>query len=798
MLLRLQITLLVILFSAQMGISQDSWKKLSSTADKLFEEGSFAEAGDKYFAAWKMKPKKEELAFKAGDAYLMTRDYTKAAKAYKVVKDNNSDYHHVGFKYARCLKSLEQYDEASREFVYFINNYDGDDFQSMSELVQTEILGCEMAIKDANEQTEGVVVTHLSESVNSGDMEYAPLPYTDDIIYFSSDKSGSSKIYRSQNLDGSWTQSKATDNIFSSVSREHYGNVSFAPDNSRFYFTQCDATYSTNSKCDIYVVESKADGSWSAPIILPEYVNDPNSTNTHPCVVHANGKETIYFSSSRPGGKGGMDLWYTSRDLNSSSMDFTFPKNLGSRINTAGEDMTPFYDTESNTLYFSSDGHIGYGGFDVYQSKGSDFDWEKPTNMGKPINSAQDDRYYIFESSPESGFLVSNRKSDLSKLTTTDEDIFHFGEDISELMVKGKLKDASSKGITGVKVTLYEVSSNGQKRIITSQTLDNKYKFPLIEDKAYVLEASKPGYSSAVYEFDFPKGSTSLGHDLMLSNTASASAPSVPTTPSLPPSSNNIPSPPTNPNPVADTTTEMETTTPPAPPVKEDVVVETTTPPSPPANDPSTNWEETEPVFEEIVETPPPTPTVVTEPRVIDSQPVTADPVPFTTPATNHSTTEVSSSNPVVNHSSTSSHTTTSSSSSPSALDRSWYPNHGSSTSSSSGNHSSQGSSSHSGSGSSTDYNAVTAYQGGTYYKIQMEAMKYYNSGKYSIMNDIGTVEVEGIPEKSLVRILLGNYFNKEDAIAAREEARNRGFGRAYVVKYQDGQRKAIKVFYNE
>ncbi len=76
--------------------------------------------------------------------------------------------------------------------------------------------------------------------------------------------------------------------------------------------------------------------------------------------------------------------------------------------------------------------------------------------------------------------------------------------------------------------------------------------------------------------------------------------------------------------------------------------------------------------------------------------------------------------------------------------------------------------------------------------------MKYFNKSKYSAMEDIGSIETEYIPNKDLVRIMLGNYYNKEDAIAAREEARSRGYDRAYVVKYKDGVRKAIKVFYNE
>lgn len=790
MLLRLQVTLFVVLFSLQLGTSQDSWKKLSSTADKLMEEGNYSEAGDKYMAAWKLKSKKTELAFKAGDAYYLTRDYAKASKAYQVVKDNNDDFHHVGFKYARCLKSMEQYDDASREFVYFINNYNGDDYKSMSQLVQTEILGCELGIKDADVSQEGIVITHLSESINSGDMEYAPLPFSDDILYFSSDKSGTSKIYRTQYLDGSWTKSKSTDQIFKDVSRPHYGNVSFAPDNSRFYFTQC-GTSDSPVKCDIYVVESLADGNWSEPMILPEYINDLNATNTQPCVVHADNKETIYFASNRPGGKGGMDIWYSSRDLNSSSMDFTFPKNLGSRMNTAGDEITPFYDDESSTIYFSSDGHIGYGGFDIYQAQGSEFDWEKPVNMGKPINSPQDDRYFIFENTPENGFLVSNRKSDLSKLTTTDEDIFHFGEDIRELSIKGKLQDSEGNALTGVKITLYEVSSNGQKRIIASQSADNRYQFPLVENKAYVLEASKNSYTSAVHGFEILTGGTSISKDMILGGGMSVSAPEVPNVRPTPPSEVPSITEPAIEEPVVATPDFSD-------PVEEPKVVPTVSEPAiqEPVEKPIAITETPEPVIHEPVEKP----ISITEtPEPVIHEP--AKPIAITeTPEPVYEEPVSEPYQPTVSEPVTPETTYASTKNAPSALDPSWYPNHGSGSngsSSNSSNSSDSSGSSYSSSGS-TDYSVTTAYQSGTYYKIQMEAMKSFNRSNYAHVEDIGTVEAEGIPDRGLVRILLGNYYNKEDAIAARDEVRSEGFDRAYVVKYKDGQRVAIKVFYNE
>ncbi len=823
------LTTLLLAFSLSYLHAQDSWKKLSSNAEQLFEEGKFAEAGDSYFKAWKLKPKKTELANKAGDCFFIIKDYAKAAKAYKPVKDMNDTYHQVGLKYARSLKSLEQYDEASREFVYFINSYKGDDYTNVSQLVQNEILGCELGIKNAGVEGADIPIQHLSDNINSPKMEYAPLPYTDDILYFSSDVDGNSKIYRSQKLEGEWTQSKSTEKIFSNVSRDHYGNVSFAPDNSRFYFTQCDATNSYISKCDIYVVESKPNGKWSDPIILPDYVNDETATSTHPNVVHVDGIEIIYFASDREGGKGGMDLWYISREINSKSLDFTFPKNLGSKVNTVGNEITPFYDEASETLYFSSDGQIGYGGFDIFSTKGSKFDWERPKNLEKPFNSSADDRYYIYQKNAEHGFFISNRSHDLSKLGTTDEDIFEFGvgsmsiED--ELVVSGKILDGEGKSLSGVDVALYELDDDDKRKLITQQTLDGSYTFPLMEEKKYVVEADKKGHNMFMLELLISEGTGSINKDLVLakessSETIVSSQPVVPSPPTTTPSEPEIKEPevdmielPTfeEEEPSPSVTTEVVETV-----IEEPEVIST---PEPVVERPvvelpdavSTSSTTTSPV----VTTPS---TSTTSSTVVSTPSVSSEPSTtiHTTPSTNTINTPAVTTTPVTTYPEVSNPTTyapepykpttsTSTTHTPSDInvtghitfDPSPYETGSNSTASSSSSSSSYDSGSSSEGGSRHHLNNVSS-DAGIYYKVQMEAMKYFRKSKYTEMEDIGGIETEYISSKDLVRIMLGNYYNKEDAVAARDEVRARGYDRAYVVKYVDGKRKGIKVFYND
>ncbi len=720
--------------------AQGSWKNYFKKAEQLFNESKYAEAGDNYFEAWKLKQKKTELAFMAGECYYFVRDYNKAVKAYEPVKDMNDEFDLVGFKYAQSLKSLGKYEDASREFVYFINNYKADNNVDMTTLVQNAILGCEMALEDSSSESE---LKHIGENVNSNAMEYAPMPFDEDIIYYSSDLDGSSKVYRSQRIEGKWSRGVKTEKIFDKVEKQHYGNVSFAPDKSRFYFTQCDNTNTTASRCEIYMVKQEGGGDWSDPIRLPDYVNEAESTATHPSVVHLNGIEFIYFSSDRKGGKGGMDLWYISRNLDSNTPDFTFPKNLGSRINTPGNEMTPFYDAENKMLHFSSDGHITYGGFDIFSSEGHQFDWSKPKNLGKPFNSSADDRYYIYENSPENGFLVSNRSVGLSKLTTTHEDIFIFEKEFETLKVYGKTVDEKGKSVSDVKITLYEVAGSGRKNIVARKTGVDKYDFPLVENKEYIIEATKSGYIT--YMFEFPSDASSIKQDLILekrvgSTTSSSTTMTEPVKPSVPSVSS-------KPKPSKTTTYPSASTS------------------SNSATYPSNS-----------------STTTTTYPSSTTTNTSTYPSSSSTTPST--STTSYPSTN-------TTTYPSSSTTTKPPVTDPYWYPNHNNSNTTSS-NQSSTSSSSYPSTSSSS------SYVDGTVYKVQIMAISEnkYSRERFNKYEYLGAIEAEYIPGKTLIRVLVGTFYDKQSAIDARNKVRDMGH-RAHCVKYINGTRKGM-VYKNE
>ena len=275
----------------------------------------------------------------------------------------------VRLKYARCLKQSGQYDQAIREFVFFISHYKGSDRSVWDDVVNKEIEGCALGISYSDAGTGLLKINHLPNSINTGAVEMAPIPVSDDLLYFTSVQNGKGTFLRSSKDEGIWSNAEAPE-MFPEIKGQHFGSGTLSSDYRRFYFTECENTNGLRASCRIFVTVKKSD-SWGEPEVLANYINWPGSTTTQPFVTSKNGKEFLFFASNREGGKGGLDIWVTERQLTSSAFDFTFPKNLGTSVNTIGDELTPYYSTEEEALYFSSNGHVSIGGQDVFKAVGN-------------------------------------------------------------------------------------------------------------------------------------------------------------------------------------------------------------------------------------------------------------------------------------------------------------------------------------------------------------------------------------------------------------------------------------------
>jgi len=513
-------------FSPLSAQEELNWKKHKKIAEKLFEATQYVDAAKHFQEAWKQQSKEEELIYKAGECYYLIKDFKKAIHALQYVKEENKRFPLVGLKYARALKQDGQYKAAKDAFIYFINAYQGSDKGVVSNIVAQEVKGCDLGMDLAKStQAATIQIQHLTENINSPAIEFAPIPYSDDLLYYSSTMKGNqSYLFRSQRKSGEWKKAVMAEGL-PSFPNKHFANGSFAPDAKRFYFTLCDNGDGLNSKCEIYVLKREK-SKWLAPIRLRDYINIENaSTTTQPWVVHQNGQEILYFASDREGGYGEMDIWYTTRAINSDDMDFTYPTNAGATINTIGDEITPFYDLKNNTLYFSSNGKITLGGWDVFRAKGAFDQWEATQNLGKPINSAADEFYYVLKPSGKGGFFVSNRLYGAEKISTQHEDIFEFGAKIKarSLNALGQVMDSESMmPISDVRISLYELVGTTAKLLSSKKIAQSNYRFQILPNKKLRLVAEKAGYLKNTYDFDSYNSDSTIDYTHIFSLTKRA------------------------------------------------------------------------------------------------------------------------------------------------------------------------------------------------------------------------------------------------------------------------------------
>ncbi len=493
-------SMLFLLLALAASAQKTNWKKLGKEADELYAKGDYQKAALKYRAAYKDNNKKKEFSFKAGQCFMYVRDYENAARCFEPVKQENDKMDKPGFHYAVCLKQSGNCEKAKKEFEAFVATYKGNDKAKFQRRAELEIEGCDLALEWKNKAPDNrLIVEHLPDEVNGEKSEFAPIPFetpTGEAIYFSSNTDGAAKIYRIEKGPKGWGALSKPD-IFSRLDKKHYGNGTITPDATRFYFTQCDVMPDGTTNCSIYVIE-QTDGTFGAPVRLPDYVNTPGANTTHPQVCYHGDQEILLFSSNREGTRGGMDIWYVTKKKGESGVLFSNPVNLGNKVNTAGDEVTPFYDPAQKMLYFSTDGLPSGGGLDIFYAQGDlvQNNWSEPENMGPPYNSSADDLYYTPRIYRSGAFMVSNRQYDPNKPATTHDDIFFIGPKEVFFTLKGSVVDKANPkaDLSNAKIGLFEILPDGLKMIKEEESPKGTFSFRVLAGKEYMIKASRTRY----------------------------------------------------------------------------------------------------------------------------------------------------------------------------------------------------------------------------------------------------------------------------------------------------------------
>ena len=278
----------------------------------------------------------------------------------------------------------------------------------------------------------------------------------------------------------------------------HYAYSAFTPDNSGVYYAVCEHLNASDMRCDLYYRKRIRATEWGSPLRLG--VNLPQVTSTQPAVgVDATGKKWLFFASDRPGGKTGLDIWAGPILDNG---DVSEAQNL-TDINTDGDDLAPFFHTPAQQLYFSTDGRVGWGGLDVFQSQlKPDGSWGKVKEAGSLVNSSYDEVFFSLNADGDKALFSSNRAGATPILAEDGEivccyDIFFANIDLGVTLDAFTFQRQDSSSLSGSTITLYEITPEGERPIESVVNPDsNVFHFKLARNKKYRVAAQQKNYSS--------------------------------------------------------------------------------------------------------------------------------------------------------------------------------------------------------------------------------------------------------------------------------------------------------------
>ena len=468
-----------------------------SEADAQFQRGEYYDASVTYKKVYNKlrnkeeRPQRGEVAFKMGRCYRLLNMSARASAAFQNAlryeyPDSTTHFMlaqalHADGKYAAALRSYDKYLEFCPDDSLAINCAEG--CRTAQEI---RARGSRYVVKQA-------------KLFNSRRADFCPMYLgTDcDQIYYTSttEKATGDKkseitgmknadvFFSKKNEKGEWERPEPVEGELNTEFDE--GIVAFSPDAQTMYLTKARRELNAPTSVEIYT-STRSDAKWSAPVKF-EITADTLSTFGHPAVSPDG--EYLYFVSDMPGGYGGKDIWRISLKERQGSL-----VNLGPDINTEGNDDFPYVRSDGS-LYFSSDGHPGMGGLDIFRATAvgdpADLRW-KVENMGFPINSAGDD-FGITFGKGEDGFFSSNRGD-----ARGYDHIYSFEYDPVRITIEGLVMDKDEEPVKNAIIRIVGNDGSNQKEVARD---DGSFSFALQRGVKYVMLAGAKGYLNQKQEF---------------------------------------------------------------------------------------------------------------------------------------------------------------------------------------------------------------------------------------------------------------------------------------------------------
>ena len=412
---KISLLMVLMMFSASytlLNAQSKEAKKIIRQADKYFDNNNYKAAVLLYEDVIKEMKGDANINYKLGFSYLNTIEKMKSLpyleQAFRLNPEVNEDIqlhlaraYHYNHKFKDALKHYSAYEVSLGKRI-------DDDVKKRLQRYEYECKnGIEYVANPVN-----ATIENIGGTINTKYPEFVPVISADrTVMAFTSRREGGvgnlieydyqtgdpigfyEDIYLTKFENGKWTTPR---NAGKAVNTEtHDACIALSPDGQKLYI------YKDDGGGDIYVSNLVGE-EWGKPVKLNKNINDKKTYEAH-CSVTAD-ENTIYFSSDRPGGYGGLDIWMSKKEKNG---DWGEAVNMGPVINTEYDEDAPFIHADGRTLYFSSRGHKGMGGYDIFRTTFDGVTWTAPANIGYPINSADEDIYFVLSADNKYGYYAS-------------------------------------------------------------------------------------------------------------------------------------------------------------------------------------------------------------------------------------------------------------------------------------------------------------------------------------------------------------------------------------------------------
>lgn len=497
-----QIYILLIFIGGAVGAWGQNQSQYINAADKAYLEKNYYGALSYYLEAIEFDSTDINLLYDAGESARMFSSYAIAQDLYQKVVDKDSDnkFPLASYRLAEMYQMQGDYDKAKTYYNIYLSEQEGED-EYFTARAKKEISSVDWAMSLMDQPAENVNINQLGANVNSESSEFGGVLVEDGLIY----SSLAFDTEEPQLLPGKPISKilKSTDNAESieygtdlNKANDHTAHTAFNMNGSKMYYTICAYENASDIRCDLYSRAILGNGELGEELKLPESINGPNHTSTQPNIGfdRSTGKEVLFFVSNRTGGEGKLDIWYSTIDGVNIYAD---PINLAV-VNTAEDDVTPFFHNNSQVLYFSSTGYTSLGGFDIYRAPKEDNRYGQIENVGAPLNSSFNDLYYTLSEDGEKGLFSSNRTG-ANYIDALNESCCYdiFEATISDITIKLNaitFDGSTLDSLSGVNVKLIDAKTGELIAEITND-MGSDHIFQLERGREYLVVSSLEGFN---------------------------------------------------------------------------------------------------------------------------------------------------------------------------------------------------------------------------------------------------------------------------------------------------------------